>query len=70
MSSNPVIQYHLRFANRENAFLDSVDEADELVMKRTNFDQAPSDLLPAHLWQLDSPNAVGTGKLVKIYPAI
>jgi hypothetical protein len=65
-----VIQYHLYFANGEGAFLNSVEEADDLVAQRTGVfnPRAPDDLLPAHLWLLDSPNAVGTGKLVKTYP--
>lgn len=56
-----VIEYHLFFANDQNVFVDSGGEADELVAKAT------PDLLPADLWQLDSPNRTGAAKLVKTY---
>jgi hypothetical protein len=57
------ITYAVHFANGETETRDSLQAARDGVMQRTGFDQAPRDLLPAEIWELE-PEDVGNGRLV------
>jgi hypothetical protein len=59
----PGIQYHVQYANGEGESAEWVDEARTLVMRRTGYDQAPADLLPAKIFEV-GPNDVGNGRLL------
>jgi hypothetical protein len=59
----PGIEYHVHFANGETNVRQTLRAAREFVMQRTNFDQAPPNLLPAEIWEI-GPNDVGVGRLV------
>jgi hypothetical protein len=58
--------YTVHFANGETGTADSLQGARDLVMQKTNYDQAPPGLLPAEIWEL-GPNDVGSGRLAETH---
>jgi hypothetical protein len=66
-SVNERISYVVTFANGEGERAGTLEEARDIVMRRTGFDQAPPELLPAEIREI-GPNDVGAGRLVESFP--
>jgi hypothetical protein len=61
------IEYVVNFANGESERCNTLEAAENVVMQRTGYDQAPPDLLPAEILEI-GPNDVGNGRVLRRYP--